>query len=55
MLIKIDERLIKTFNDSNSFHELGNVLRQYSTDDGYRVESFISPNFIRITVYKEEK
>lgn len=52
MMLKVLELLKETIGDSTSWFEIHEVLTQYPTSKGYRVESFISPKFVRITVYK---
>lgn len=54
-LIKVAEHYIDTTNDEDSLNWIASLLKVYPTNNGYRIESFMSPKFIRITVYKEEK
>ena len=49
---KIKEDYIKTANDNDSFHWIQSYMNQYPTEKGFRVEFFVSPKFIRVTVYK---
>ena len=49
---KIREDYIHTKDDAESLKWLTEYMGLYKTERGYRVESFISPKFIRITVYK---
>lgn len=53
-LIKITECYINTKNDEDSLNWIQTTLKIYPSEKGYRIESFVSPKFIRITVYKEE-
>lgn len=46
------ETMLETSSDKESLKWISVYLNNYPTKDGYRVESFISPRFVRITVYK---
>ena len=49
---KIYEIIEDTINDKDSLSVIGSFLNKYPTENGYRVECFISPKFIHVTVYK---
>ena len=54
-LIKVAEHYMNTTDDEDSLNWVASLLIVYPTNKGYRIESFMSPKFIRVTVYKEEK
>lgn len=49
---KINEVYIKTCNDWESISWIQKYMKQYPTEKGFRVECFLSPKFIRITIYE---
>lgn len=49
---KILEEFIDTKDDRESLTYISFMLLAYPTEKGYRVETFLSPKFVRITVYK---
>ena len=49
---KILEEFIDIKDDKESLTYIGVILSAYPTEKGYRVETFLSPKFVRITVYK---
>ena len=51
---KIKEIYLDTTSDYDSLLEVFEVMNQYPTEKGNRVEAFYSPKFVRITIYKEE-
>ncbi len=50
---KIREFYLDTKHDDESIITICETIHQYPTEMGYRVESFTSPKFVRISVYKE--
>lgn len=48
---KIRENYINTSGDEESYKWIQAFLKEYPTEKGYRIESFMSPKFIRVTVY----
>ncbi|MBO7731115.1 MAG: hypothetical protein J6S67_01130 [Methanobrevibacter sp.] len=52
---KVLQKIIETSGDRDGIKELSIIINNYPTSEGFRVEGFISPNFIRITVYKVEE
>lgn len=51
---KIKEDYIKTRNDADSLGWIQMYMKKYPTEKGFRVEFFLSPKFIRATIYKIE-
>lgn len=51
---KIRELYHETTNDWDSMYFLTDIIMQFPTEKGYRVEAFYSPKFVRVSVYKEE-
>ena len=52
---KIREIYSNSRTDYDSLLFVFEVLNQFPTEKGYRVEAFYSPKFVRVSVYKEEK
>ena len=52
---KIREIYSNSRTDYDSLLFVFEVLNQFPTEKGYRVEAFFSPKFVRVSVYKEEK
>ena len=52
---KIRELYHDSSCDQNSLVFINDLLMQFPTEKGYRVEAFFSPKFVRVSVYKEEK
>ena len=52
---KIREFYYESGSDLQSLVMLSEVLHQFPTEKGYRVEAFFSPKFLRVSIYKEEK
>lgn len=48
---KIMEIRIDTDSDRDSATRLLELLEHYSTENDYRIETFFSPKFIRVTIY----
>lgn len=46
------EYYFETSNDEESLNKINETIKKYPTDKGYRIETFMSPKFVRITVYK---
>lgn len=51
---KIREIYHNSSSDFDSILFVFEVLNQFPTEKGYRVETFFSPKFVRVSVYKEE-
>lgn len=49
---KIIESYIDTSNDYESISWIQKYMEEFPTEKGFRVEFFLSPKFIRVTVYK---
>lgn len=49
---KIREELFQIANDTDAYHWVQSFLNKYPTEKGFRVECFISPKFMRVSVYK---
>lgn len=53
------KKVKEIMEDVEDFHKaldlIAVVCNNYSTKDGYKIESFISDGFVRISVYKENK
>ena len=51
------KKVKEIMEDVEDFHKaldlIAVVCNNYSTKDGYKIESFISDGFVRISVYKE--
>ena len=43
---------LDTTGDEDSLMWITTFMNKYPTDKGYRIETFISPKFVRVTVYK---
>lgn len=52
---KIKEVYIATHDDMQSYTMIKWYISNHPTEKGYRIETFVSPNFVRITIYKERK
>ena len=52
-MTKILESYTNTDNDSSSLKVLQYYIDRYPTEKGYRIEIFMSPKFVRVTIYKE--
>lgn len=52
---KIREIYFTSRADYESMAFVDEVLNQFPTEQGYRVEAFYSPKFVRVSVYKENK
>ena len=52
---KIRELYHDSSCDQNSLVFINDLLMQFPTEKGYRVEAFFSPKFVRVSVYKENK
>ena len=51
---KIREIYSNSRTDYDSLLFVFEVLNQFPTEKGYRVEAFFSPKFVRVSVYKED-
>lgn len=47
-----NEYLLETKNDEHSIKWITAMCKQYPTEKGFRVETFMSPNFVHVKVYK---
>ena len=52
-MTKILESYTNTDNDFGSLEVLKDYMNRYPTEKGYRIETFMSPKFIRISIYEE--
>ena len=52
---KLEEELLIVENDKAAVKWLSIYSNRYPTEKGYRIEAFMSPELIRITIYYEEK
>ena len=53
-MTKIRELYHESTCDTSSLMFVNDIIMQFPTEKGYRVESFFSPKFVRVSVYKEE-
>ena len=49
---KIHTEYLYTKDDRDSLQWIHYFVDKYPTEDGYRIETFMSPKFVRVTVYK---
>ena len=43
---------LDTSGDEDSLMWITTFMSKYPTKDGYRIETFVSPNFVKIVIYK---
>ena len=52
---KYKEDNIETSNDKDTLEWIRAYIEMYSTQHGFRLEFFMSPNFLKVTIYKMEE
>ena len=54
---KWTENIIETLNDKDTLERIRSYIEMYPTQKGFRLEFFMSPNFLKVIVYemKERK
>ena len=51
---KVQENLLQIENDADALRWIESAMNIYPVSKGFRIETFYSPNFLRLTVYKVE-
>ena len=51
---KVQENLLQVENDADALRWIESVMNIYPVSKGFRIETFYSPKFLRLTVYKVE-
>ena len=49
---KVEQFMLETNDDREAVRYITVATAQFPTEEGYRIETFMSPRFLRITIYK---